>query len=76
MRYVITNFFQFSGNKQAYGNAVDPIHNLATVKTIQEFWKYWNGIPQPSEIFEGKKLLSARDNQPVGSIMIFREGMC
>merc|ERR1740138_1178478 len=58
--------------------------NYATRKvvafnTVQDFWAVWNGVPQPSELLENKRLFSQQPNgqpaQPLDAIMIFREGI-
>jgi len=46
--------------------------------TAQEFWRIWNGVPQPSELLEGKRYF--RDNgdgmpAAIDAINIFREGI-
>ena len=52
---------------------------IVTFSTAQEFWGVWNGIPQPSELLEWKKLIQENSSgQPpiaIDAIMIFREGI-
>jgi translation initiation factor 4E len=51
---------------------------VVTFGTAQEFWGVWNGIPQPSELLEGKKLVREQSSgQPlsIDAIMVFREGI-
>lgn len=65
---------QQRGAKTATYNP-DNMNEVASISSIPEFWRYWNSLPQPSELLEGKKLISQRDNTTVGSVMLFREGI-
>merc|ERR1712007_397861 len=47
-------------------------------RTAQDFWSIWNGIPQPSELLDGKRLMREQASgtaSPIDAIMIFREGI-
>nr|AMA65228.1 eIF4E-1b [Amphidinium carterae] len=51
---------------------------VVTFNTAQEFWRIWNGVPQPSELLDNKRYF--RENQGGGSqaidaIMLFRDGI-
>lgn len=51
---------------------------VVTFRTVQEFWSIWNGIPQPSELLDGKKFVRTESNghsTEIGALMIFREGI-
>merc|ERR1712137_1201076 len=55
----------------------DATHMVSTFSSVQEFWKLWNHVPQPSELLEQKRMVR---EQPVGlhvidAIMIFRENI-
>ena len=32
-------------------------HEVATIKTISDFWKNWNLVPQPSDLLLGKRFV-------------------
>mmetsp|Transcript_27650 Transcript_27650/g.60213 ORF Transcript_27650/g.60213 Transcript_27650/m.60213 type:complete len:234 (-) Transcript_27650:82-783(-) len=65
----------------AGGNSFhESLKKIVGFKTAQEFWSIWNGVPQPSELLENKRI--TRDNPGSGSqptaidaIMIFKEGV-
>lgn len=51
---------------------------VVSFKTVQEFWAIWNGLPQPSELLENKRLVRDTPNAPaamIDAIMIFRDGI-
>ena len=52
---------------------------LSRISTVEEFWKYWLCVPQPSELLEGKHFVrevgtSGELNQ-IDTLMLFREGI-
>merc|ERR1719464_1098701 len=56
----------------------DTTHRVASFSTVKGFWKYWNHLPQPSELLDGKKFVregadSARN--VVDALMVFRDGI-
>lgn len=55
--------------------STDAMNYIATIGSIADFWRYWNTLPQPSELLEGKKLISQKDQTTVSSVMLFREGI-
>jgi translation initiation factor 4E len=44
---------------------------------VKGFWKYWNHLPQPSELLDGKKFVreTAESRNVVDALMVFREGI-
>mmetsp|Transcript_7468 Transcript_7468/g.16833 ORF Transcript_7468/g.16833 Transcript_7468/m.16833 type:complete len:237 (-) Transcript_7468:71-781(-) len=52
---------------------------VVTFKTAQEFFSVWNGVPQPSELLDNKKLVressSSGQGDTVEALSIFREGI-
>jgi len=60
------------------GQYSDATHKVSEFGTVEEFWKLWNHMPQPSELLEPKRMVR---EQPDGSlhvidaIMIFRENI-
>eukprot|EP00812_Abedinium_dasypus_P008327 NODE_2096_length_995_cov_503.346809.p1 GENE.NODE_2096_length_995_cov_503.346809~~NODE_2096_length_995_cov_503.346809.p1 ORF type:complete len:271 (-),score=58.43 NODE_2096_length_995_cov_503.346809:165-977(-) len=55
----------------------DNTHRVASFSTIKGFWGHWNHIPQPSELFEGKKFVRERGDSKsiVDALMVFRENI-
>mmetsp|Transcript_41939 Transcript_41939/g.120374 ORF Transcript_41939/g.120374 Transcript_41939/m.120374 type:complete len:270 (-) Transcript_41939:72-881(-) len=55
----------------------DATHRVATFSTVKGFWKYWNHLPQPSELLDGKKFVREADGSRsiVDALMVFREGI-
>jgi len=49
----------------------------ASFSTVKGFWNHWNHLPQPSELFDGKKFVRERpDGQSVVEcLMLFRDGV-
>lgn len=56
----------------------DATHRVASFSTVKGFWKYWNHLPQPSELLDGKKFVrEAADStrNVVDALMVFRDGI-
>mmetsp|Transcript_79370 Transcript_79370/g.157266 ORF Transcript_79370/g.157266 Transcript_79370/m.157266 type:complete len:245 (-) Transcript_79370:79-813(-) len=56
----------------------DATHRVASFGTVKGFWKYWNHLPQPSELLDGKKFVrETGDNtrSVVDALMVFRDGI-
>jgi len=55
----------------------DATHKVASFSTVKGFWKYWNHLPQPSELLDGKKFVreTAESRNVVDALMVFREGI-
>mmetsp|Transcript_29964 Transcript_29964/g.95624 ORF Transcript_29964/g.95624 Transcript_29964/m.95624 type:complete len:239 (-) Transcript_29964:123-839(-) len=55
----------------------DATHRVASFSTVKGFWKYWNHLPQPSELLDGKKFVreTADSRSVVDALMVFREGI-
>lgn len=54
----------------------DVTHKVASFETVKEFWRYWNHLPQPSELLEGKKFVRETEQNGqnvVDAVMVFRE---
>ncbi|CAK9102791.1 unnamed protein product [Durusdinium trenchii] len=52
--------------------------HIATLETIKGFWKYWNHMPQPSFLLEGKKFLRINKDDSrmvVDALMLFKDGI-
>mmetsp|Transcript_12203 Transcript_12203/g.28452 ORF Transcript_12203/g.28452 Transcript_12203/m.28452 type:complete len:231 (+) Transcript_12203:98-790(+) len=55
----------------------DATHMVASFTTVQEFWKLWNHMPQPSELLEQKRMVREQPDglHVIDAIMIFRENI-
>lgn len=55
----------------------DATHKVAQFNTVKGFWRYWNHLPQPSELLDGKKFVreTAEGRNIVDALMIFRDGI-
>jgi len=53
------------------------VKQVVSFATVQEFWSVWTGIPQPSELLDGKKFTRKaeddKEEKPIEAFMIFRE---
>jgi len=65
---------QTDAKNAAYSDAT---HRVASFSTVKGFWKYWNHLPQPSELLDGKKFVreTADSRSIVDALMLFREGI-
>mmetsp|Transcript_47225 Transcript_47225/g.102820 ORF Transcript_47225/g.102820 Transcript_47225/m.102820 type:complete len:240 (-) Transcript_47225:181-900(-) len=60
---------------------VDATREVAEFATVQDFWKLWNHIPQPSQLVEGagsfRRMVREQDSKQseIGALMIFRKGI-
>eukprot|EP00921_Rhytidocystis_pertsovi_P020482 GHVQ01032679.1.p1 GENE.GHVQ01032679.1~~GHVQ01032679.1.p1 ORF type:complete len:248 (-),score=37.80 GHVQ01032679.1:338-1081(-) len=50
---------------------------IASFKSVQEFWRLWNHMPQPSELLNSKRMVREADDalHLVDALMIFKEGI-
>jgi translation initiation factor 4E len=56
----------------------DATRKVVTFETCQEFWAVWNGLPQPSELLDGKRItreLQHGATVGIDAIMIFKDGI-
>merc|ERR1712048_224620 len=55
----------------------DATHRVASFSTVKGFWKYWNRLPQPSELLDGNKFVreTPEGRSVVDALMVFREGI-
>jgi translation initiation factor 4E len=63
------------GKKENYADAT---RKVTKFNTVQEFWGIWNGLPQPSELLEQKRIMRDQSNGAavaVDALMIFKEGI-
>jgi len=55
----------------------DATHKVAPFSTVQDFWKLWNHMPQPSELLEQKRMVREQADglHVIDAIMIFRDNI-
>jgi len=78
LRYTWTIWEQVAQNPQNKTQEYsDATHRVASFATVKGFWKYWNHLPQPSELLDGKKFVREADGSRniVDALMVFREGI-
>jgi len=53
----------------------DATHKVAPFSTVQDFWRLWNHMPQPSELLEQKRMVREQADglHVIDAIMIFRD---
>lgn len=66
---------QASDNKASQYS--DATHKVAPFSTVQDFWRLWNNMPQPSELLEQKRMVREQPDglHVIDAIMIFRENI-
>jgi len=66
---------QSSDGKSA--SYTDATHKVSTFNSVQEFWKLWNHMPQPSELLEQKRMVREQPDglHVIDAIMIFRDNI-
>lgn len=63
------------GKSEKYADAT---RKVTKFDTVQGFWGIWNGLPQPSELLEQKRIMRDQSGQPsvtIDALMIFKEGI-
>lgn len=63
------------GKNEKYADAT---RKVTKFNTVQDFWGIWNGMPQPSELLEQKRIMRDQPNGPsvaIDAVMIFKEGI-
>jgi len=77
LRYTWTIWEQIMQNDAKNAQYSDATHKVASFQTVKGFWKYWNHLPQPSELLDGKKFVreTAETKSVVDALMVFREGI-
>lgn len=55
----------------------DATHKVAPFSTVQDFWKLWNHMPQPSELLDAKRMVREQPDglHVIDAVMIFRENI-
>ncbi|CAE8610194.1 unnamed protein product [Polarella glacialis] len=73
-KWVIWKQLMSTGTKaMAYGESTKQI---ATCETVEEFWRTWDRLPQPSELLTKRMVLNVADGFHIlDALMVFREGV-
>eukprot|EP00434_Breviolum_minutum_P040056 symbB.v1.2.035587.t1/scaffold4802.1/size34586/1 len=56
----------------------DVTQKVSSFETVQDFWRFWNHIPQPSELLEQKRIvreLPGDGLRVIDALMIFRDNI-
>jgi len=55
----------------------DATHKVSSFTTVQDFWRHWNHLPQPSELLEQKRMVREQADglHVIDALMIFRDGV-
>lgn len=58
-------------------NYSDATRKVTKFSTVQDFWGIWNGLPQPSELLEQKRIMRDQGSSsvPIDALMIFKDGV-
>jgi translation initiation factor 4E len=77
LRFTWTIWEQIMQTNEKNAQYSDATHRVASFSTVKGFWKYWNHLPQPSELLDGKKFVreTAESRSVVDALMVFREGV-
>lgn len=77
LRFTWTIWEQIMQTNDRSNQYSDATHRVASFGTVKGFWKYWNHLPQPSELLDGKKFVreTAESKSVVDALMVFRDGV-
>jgi len=75
--WVIWEQIMQSSDGKANQHYSDATHKVAPFSTVQDFWKLWNHMPQPSELLEQKRMVREQSDglHVIDAIMIFRDNI-
>jgi len=77
LRYTWSIWEQIMQSNEKAAAYSDATHKVAQFMTVQEFWKLWNHMPQPSELLEQKRMVREQSDglHVIDAIMIFRDNI-
>jgi len=77
LRYTWAIWEQIMQSSEKASQYSDATHKVAQFSSVQEFWKLWNHMPQPSELLEQKRMVREQPDglHVIDAIMIFRENI-
>jgi len=77
LRYPWSIWEQIMQSNEKAAAYSDATHKVAAFSTVQDFWKLWNHMPQPSELLEQKRMVREQPDglHVIDAIMIFRDNI-
>mmetsp|Transcript_30643 Transcript_30643/g.55990 ORF Transcript_30643/g.55990 Transcript_30643/m.55990 type:complete len:240 (+) Transcript_30643:73-792(+) len=77
LRHGWTIWEQIMQTPESKAQYSDATHRIASFNTVKGFWRYWNHLPQPSELVDGKKFVrdTGDTTSVVDALMVFRNGI-
>jgi len=77
LRYTWAVWEQIMQSSDKGAQYSDATHKVSSFSTVQEFWKLWNHMPQPSELLEQKRIVREQPDglHVIDALMIFRDGV-
>merc|ERR1711865_732378 len=69
LRYMWSIWEQIMASNEKAAQYSDATHKVSQFQTVQEFWKLWNHMPQPSELLEQKRMVR---EQPDGLMSLMQ----
>mmetsp|Transcript_37093 Transcript_37093/g.86345 ORF Transcript_37093/g.86345 Transcript_37093/m.86345 type:complete len:232 (-) Transcript_37093:87-782(-) len=73
-RWVVWEQLMASGTKSIQYS--ESTRQIASCETVEDFWKMWVQLPQPSELFSHRMVLNVSDGfHIVDALMVFRDGI-
>jgi len=77
LRYTWSIWEQIMQSNEKAAAYSDATHKVAAFSSVQEFWKLWNHMPQPSELLEQKRMVREQPDglHVIDAIMIFRDSI-
>jgi len=77
LRYTWSIWEQIMQSNEKAAAYSDATHKVAQFSSVQDFWKLWNHMPQPSELLEQKRMVREQPDglHVIDAIMIFRDNI-
>ncbi|CAJ1461787.1 unnamed protein product, partial [Effrenium voratum] len=77
LRYTWSVWEQIMQTSEAKAQYADATQKVASFGTVQDFWRLWNHMPQPSELLEQKRIVREQPDglRVIDALMIFRENI-
>lgn len=77
LRYTWSVWEQIMQSDSKSAQYSDATHKVSNFSTVQDFWKIWNHMPQPSELLEQKRMVREQSDglHVIDALMIFRENI-
>merc|ERR1711974_7889 len=77
LKYKWTLWEQMQPAQGQQANYTDATRKVDSFGSVQDFWKIWGGMPQPSQLLEQKRMVreTAQGQEVVDAIMLFRDNI-